>query len=101
MRLNRIARACGVRHRSAGSPVSQSPVLMRALACATGIAMTLSAAACSVLPTASSPHPFDVPTPSAEPVEVAAGGPAQGSTPDMLVSDFCLLYTSPSPRDCS
>lgn len=99
MRLNRIARACGVRHRSAGSPVSQSPVLMRALACATGIAMALSATACSVLPIASSPHPFDVPTPSAEPVEVAAGGPAQGSTPDMLVSDFLLACAAGTTDD--
>ena len=39
------------------------------------ILSSLSLAACTSLPTSSSPSPFDVDAPNAQPVDLAAGGP--------------------------
>lgn len=54
------------------------------------LALILLAPACTALPKASEPAPFDVSAPAANPVELSADGPTRDSDPETLVSDFLL-----------
>ena len=54
------------------------------------ILSSLSLAACTSLPTSSSPSPFDVDAPNAQPVDLAAGGPVADADPESLLSSFLL-----------
>lgn len=52
------------------------------------LALALSLSACSALPTASSPQPFDVNVPNTGTINFVAGAPIQGASPDVLVEGF-------------
>lgn len=52
------------------------------------IALLLPLSACSALPSAGSPQPFDVNTPTTGTINFVAGAPLPGATPDQLVEGF-------------
>lgn len=54
--------------------------------------------ACASLPEGGAAQPFDVSVPDVGPVDLAAGGPTEGSTPEELISDF-LLASAAGPTD--
>lgn len=61
------------------------------------VAASLSLAGCSSLPTAGSPHAFDVDVPSPSAVDFVAGAPTKGASPEALVEAFlraCSAGTS-------
>lgn len=61
--------------------------------------VALMAGACASLPEAGAPQPFDVSVPDAGPVDLAAGGPTKGSSPEELISDFLLASAAGSTDD--
>lgn len=54
---------------------------------------------CASLPEAGAPQPFDVSVPDTGPVDLAAGGPTNGSSPEELVSDFLLASAAGTTDD--
>ena len=60
---------------------------------------SLSLAACTSLPTSSSPSPFDVDAPNAQPVDLAAGGPVADADPESLLSSFLLACAAGASDD--
>ena len=54
---------------------------------------------CASLPEAGAPQPFDVSVPDTGPVDLAAGGPTDGSSPEELVSDFLLASAAGTTDD--
>ena len=63
------------------------------------ILSSLSLAACTSLPTSSSPSPFDVDAPNAQPVDLAAGGPVADADPESLLSSFLLACAAGASDD--
>lgn len=61
--------------------------------------LALLAPACTTLPKASEPAPFDVSAPAANPVELSADGPTTDSDPEALVSDFLLACAAGANDD--
>lgn len=55
--------------------------------------------ACTSLPTASAPAPFEVSTPSTDPIELSADGPAKDSDAATLVADFLLACAAGTNDD--
>lgn len=63
------------------------------------VGVSLVLGACASLPEAGAPQPFDVSVPDADPVDLAAGGPTKGSSPEELISDFLLASAAGSTDD--
>lgn len=63
------------------------------------LVLALFAAACTSLPKASEPAPFDVSAHTTNPVELSADGPARNSDPMTLVSDFLLACAAGANDD--
>lgn len=53
-----------------------------------GAAAVMLLGACTALPEAGDPAPFEVTVPTVDPLDLSAEGPAAGSTPKTLVGDF-------------
>lgn len=78
-------RRCGGPHRSVVA------------ACA-AVVTALLLGACTSLPEAGAPQPFDVSVPVNDPVGLAASGPSKGADPEDLVAEF-LLAAAAGPTD--
>jgi len=70
-----------------------------ALAAVVALAAGAGLGACTALPDAGSPQPFDVTVPNTVPLDLSADGPAAGSSPQSLVRDFLLACAAGTSDD--
>ncbi|WP_026460061.1 GerMN domain-containing protein [Schaalia suimastitidis] len=74
----------------AGSRLWRARMALRLLAVSVATSLCLTLTACSSLPRAGAPQPFDIRTPVEIPIDFVPGGPLDDSTPETLVRDFLL-----------